>query len=116
MPANEAEIARALAVLPPVGDYNTDWLPVLMAVHDALPDERGIALIESWSPGYQNEVARKWRSFETAPAGSRVTIATLFHKAKQYGYQPVRAAGSYVAKRGADITDALAQRTGRYAT
>jgi hypothetical protein len=42
-----AEVERALSVLPPQGDYNTDWLPVLMAVHDAFPDERGISLIES---------------------------------------------------------------------
>ncbi len=92
LPANEAEIARALAVIPPQGDYNTDWLPVLMAVHDALPDDRGIALIESWSPGYKGEVARKWRSFETAERSNKITIASLFHKAKQYGYEPPRKA------------------------
>ncbi len=85
---SEAEVARALAVLPPQGDYNTDWLPILMAVHDAFPDERGISLIESWSPGYRGEVARKWKSFESYN-GSGVTVATLFHKAKQYGYEPV---------------------------
>lgn len=90
LPADEAEVARALACLPPVGDYNTDWLPVLMAVHDAFPDERGITLIERWSPGYRGEVARKWKSFESVPSGSRITIATLFHKARQYGYEPLR--------------------------
>lgn len=117
LPTDEAEVARALAVLPPHGDYNTDWLPVLMAVHDAFPDDRGVALIESWSPGYAGEVARKWRSFETSPGGGRVTIATLFHKAKQYGYEPLRSqARPKIKTRGADITDALAQRTGRYAT
>ncbi len=92
LPANEAEIARALAVIPPQGDYNTDWLPVLMAVHDALPDDRGIALIESWSPGYKGEVARKWRSFETGVRANKITIASLFHKAKQYGYELPRKA------------------------
>ena len=85
-----AEVERALGVLPPQGDYNTDWLPILMAVHDAFPDERGIALIERWSPGYKGEVARKWRSFETAERGNRITIASLFHRAKQYGYEPPR--------------------------
>jgi hypothetical protein len=79
-------VERALGVLPPQGDYNTDWLPILMAVHDAFPDERGIALIERWSPGYKGEVARKWRSFETAERANRITIASLFHRAKQYGY------------------------------
>ena len=61
-----------------------------MAVHDAFPDERGIALIERWSPGYQGEVARKWRSFETAERGNRITVASLFHRAKQYGYEAPR--------------------------
>jgi hypothetical protein len=115
LPANEAEVARALAVLPPKGDYNTDWLPVLMAVHDAFPDERGIALIEAWSPGYRGEVARKWKSFEATPASSRITVATLFHKAKQFGYEPPKASRPQTKSRGADITDALAQRAGRYA-
>jgi len=87
-----AEVERALGVLPPQGDYNTDWLPILMAVHDAFPDERGIALIERWSPGYKGEVARKWRSFETAERANKITIASLFHKAKQYGYELPRKA------------------------
>ncbi len=112
LPADEAEIARALAVLPPQGDYNTDWLPILMAVHDAFPDQRGIDLIERWSPGYKGEVARKWRSFETAERANRITIASLFHRAKQYGYEPPRSARAApnAGRRGADITDALTQR------
>ena len=113
---NEADVARALACLPPQGDYNTDWLPILMAVYDAFPDERGIALIEAWSPGYPGEVARKWRSFETRP-GQPITVATLFHRAKQFGYQQQRATrpptpgrASSSGRHHADITDALAQR------
>lgn len=109
----EAEVASALAAIPPRGDYNTDWLPILMAVHDSFPDERGIALIEAWSPGYPGEVARKWRSFKTGASG--VTIATLFHKAGQYGYKPVRQNPAPATRRGADITDALARRAGSYA-
>jgi putative DNA primase/helicase len=112
---SEAEVARALAVLPPQGDYNTDWLPILMAVHDAFPDERGIALIEAWSPGYRGEVARKWRSFETAPREGAITIATLFHRAKQYGYHPLQTQRpSSNGRKGSDITDALAQRRGQH--
>lgn len=108
--ADEAEVARALACLPAQGDYNTDWLPALMAVHDAFPDDRGIALIEAWSPGKQGEVARKWRSFESIPGGNRITIATLFHKAKQYGYEAIRRQSTRATQRGSDITDALARR------
>lgn len=107
----EAEVAKALAVIPAQGDYNTDWLPMLLAVHDAFPDDRGIALIEAWSPGYSGEVARKWRSFDRTARGG-ITIATLFHRAMQHGYEPPRKAkpSTPSGRRGADITDALTQR------
>lgn len=96
---DEAEIAKALAVIPARGDYNADWLPILMAVHDALPDDRGVALIESWSPGYPGEVARKFRSFDRTAKGG-ITIATLFGIAKRYGYQPpARSNGTRPANR-----------------
>lgn len=113
---DEAEIAKALSHIPAQGDYNSDWLPVLMAVHDALPDDRGVALVESWSPGYPGEVARKFRSFDRTAKGG-ITVATLFGIAKRYGYQPPKMNhGPKPQRRGADITDALAQRTGRHAT
>jgi len=114
---NIAEVQRALAIIPAWGDYNADWLPVLMAVHDAFPDQRGIDLIEAWSPGYKGEVAHKWESFRHAPRdGQRITIATLFHVAKMHGYQPARRpATAPPARRGADITDALARRRNGYA-
>lgn len=86
---NEADVRRALAALPSRGDYNTFWLPVLMAVHSAFPDQRGIDMIEAWSPGYKGEVARKWRSFDNRGYGEGgITIGTLFHMAKQHGFQP----------------------------
>lgn len=93
----EAEVAKALAVIPKTGDYNTDWLPMLLAVHDAFPDDRGIALIESWSPGYEGEVARKWRSFDRTARGG-ITIRTLFHRAMQFGYEPPRQMKQSVSK------------------
>lgn len=114
MTTSMAEVQRALAVLPPHGDYNADWLPVLMAVHDAFPDQRGIDLIEQWSPGYKGEVGRKWRSFE-GYSGPRVTIASLFHRAKQYGYEPIKRQVARTSQRGSDITDALARRRNGHA-
>lgn len=95
------DIEDALKVMPVHGDYGGYWLRVLMAVHDAFPDERGVSLIEAWSPGKRGEVRRKFLSFDrTAKDG--VTIATLFHMAKDYGWQPKRnpakqksAAGKY---------------------
>ena len=80
------DVKRALSCLPIHQSYY-DWLRVLMAVHDAFPGGDGVAMIEAWSPGYKGEVTKKFRSFErTAKDG--VSIGTLFHMAKQNGYQP----------------------------
>ena len=95
---DEAEVRRALKAMPPQGDYNTHWLPVLMAVHAAFPDQRGIALIEEWSPGYKGEVARKWQSFGNRSENG-IGIGTLFHMAKQYGYRPPGTATAQPARR-----------------
>mgnify|MGYP003953535229 CR=1 FL=1 len=110
----EKEVARALAVIPPRGDYNADWLPMLLAVHDAFPDARGIALIESWSPGYEGEVARKWRSFDRTARGG-ITIKTLFHRAMQFGYEPPKRQAARPTQRTSDITDELARRRNGHA-
>jgi len=80
------DVKSALSCLPIHQSYY-DWLRVLMAVHDAFPGSDGVAMIEAWAPGYKGEVQRKFRSFErTAKDG--VSIGTLFHMAKQNGYQP----------------------------
>lgn len=81
----EKQVADAIKHIPRRMDYY-DWLRVLMAVHDEYPDGRGIAICEAWSPGYEGEVARKFRSFDRT-SKSGVTIATLFHMAKKNGWQ-----------------------------
>lgn len=83
------QIEAMLKCLPVHGDYNTFWLPVLMAVHSAYPDETGVQLIEAWSPGTRGEVRRKFHSF-SATAKNGITIATLVALAKQHGYQSLR--------------------------
>jgi len=85
----EAEVREMLGALPVWGDYNSFWMPVLMAVHSAFPDERGVALCEAWSPGKPGEVRRKFKSFDNTTR-SGITIATLVHMAKEYGYQGSR--------------------------
>lgn len=85
---DEKKIEDALRHIPKRMDYY-DWLKVLMAVHDAYPNLTGIQLCESWSPGYEGEIEEKFKSFDrTAKDG--VTVATLFHMAKQHGWQPRR--------------------------
>ena len=85
---DEAKVAEALRYLPPTGDYYY-WLSILMAIHNAFPDERGVALAEAWSPGRPGEVAAKFRSFDAAGSDG-VTVGTLFGLAMRHGYQPPR--------------------------
>lgn len=78
------ELGEALSYIPKHQDYD-DWLDCLMAVHSVYPGPEGVALIESWSPGYQGEVASKFRSF--SPDG-KIGVGTLFYLAKQHGWKP----------------------------
>lgn len=82
---SESDVKSALSALPNTGDYNSYWLPILMAVHDAFPNETGISLIESWSPGYEGEVRRKFRSFDKT-SKSGIGVGSLFHMAKERGW------------------------------
>jgi len=80
----EKDIQDALSYCPPIGDYEDYWLKILMAVHSEFPNETGIALIESWSPGSTGEVAERFSRYN---AGGGVSIGTLFHFAKQNGWK-----------------------------
>ena len=82
-------IASALACIPPQGEYET-WLHILMAVHSVLPGERGIALIEDWSPGKEGEVVDKFASFH-APDETSITLDFLWSVARSYGWQEIPA-------------------------
>lgn len=77
------EVRDALSYIPAITDYNDEWLRILMAVHSEFPDSTGIQLIEEWSPGYPNEVSKKFRSFKKNGVG----IGTLFYIASQYGWK-----------------------------
>jgi len=79
-------IAEMLSHIPRQTDYSQCWLKILMAVYSVYPDGTGINLIESWSPGYEGEVAQKFRSFRK---GTRVSFGTLVYFAKMYGWQPL---------------------------
>ena len=46
--------------------------------HSAMPDERGVELAESWSPGKRGEIAAKFRSFDESGSDG-ITVGTLFH-------------------------------------
>jgi len=83
------EIRELLRYIPPMGDYDADWLPVLAAVHSVYPGPEGVALCEEWSPGKAGEIASKFDSFRRT-TGKVATVRTLFYRAKQNGWQPPR--------------------------
>ncbi len=81
-PANRADVQEALAYIPADLPYD-EWVKVLAALKDAGFDD----LAHEWSaksPQYDPaEVERKLASFK----GVGVTIATVFHYAKETGYK-----------------------------
>lgn len=99
----EGQIASALAYIPGRLDYR-EWLTILMAVHSAMPNQRGISLVENWSPGYPGEIEDKFSSFDRAASGG-VTIRSLFKMARDNGYR-VNGGGAAPRKRnGRDAYD-----------
>lgn len=92
--AQVAAIKRALAHID--SDNRTTWLRVGMALKSTSAREQSYDLWEEWaatSPRYSgfdlHKHRRQWDSIrEFRMDGSEVTIATLFHMAKERGYVP----------------------------
>jgi hypothetical protein len=85
------EVIRALRCTDPDLPY-PDWIGIGQALHSGDPtkDGRGFRLWLRWSQRgvkfantSESEMARKWEGFHP---GGGITLATLFHIAKQYGY------------------------------
>jgi len=88
VPVEAGDIEAALSCLPShfgPGSYNK-WLSVLMAVHSEMGMD-GVALCERYIPGSPGEVERKFKSFTAGGVG----IGTLYHIAREHGYQSVNA-------------------------
>lgn len=84
---DEQKVQDALKHIPPWGISYDEWLAVLMAVHSEFPGPNGLALADAWAQGAENEVARKWRSFDqTGNVAGRIGMGTLFALAKEHGY------------------------------
>jgi hypothetical protein len=91
-PATAAILAEALHHIPADCHYHT-WLTMGMALKAALGDA-GFQLWDDWSSTaagkyHPGEMVAKWQSFE---AEGGITAGTLFHFARQHGWQPPRAA------------------------
>lgn len=86
----EQEVREMLAVLPPQGWDYRDYLAILMAVHSIFPDQRGVRLIQGWSPALdqdgQDSTAKKFASFRNRG----VSMGTLVKFAQEHGWQPKR--------------------------
>jgi Primase C terminal 2 (PriCT-2)/RepB DNA-primase from phage plasmid len=82
----ELERARDALRYIPADDYDT-WVTMGMALENRF-GEKGRPLWDDWSARSDKYDARdqelKWRSF----SGSGLTIATLFHRARQAGWRP----------------------------
>jgi hypothetical protein len=80
---DKAQIREMLAVIPKRPNY-ADWIRIVAAVGDALPDEDAIELLKEWSPEEQEgEYADKLQH-----RLENVHIGTLIHLAKQRGWRP----------------------------
>jgi hypothetical protein len=78
---NKAEVREMLAKIPKRPDYH-DWIKLVAAVGDALPDEEAIEVLNEWSaeesPG---EYAKKLQS-----GFSEIGVGTLIHLAQKHGW------------------------------
>jgi hypothetical protein len=92
---DDEKVQQALKHIPVKQSY-VEWLRVCMAVHSAYPNQKGISLLESWSPGYDGEIADKFNSFDRTKTDG-VTIRTLYKIAIDHGWKPLRN-GGYKAK------------------
>ena len=85
-----ARIRSALQVIP--ADEREIWLRVGMALHWTTWGDRARALWDEWSKKSQkfedSEQEKAWNSFgRVGYAGPVATLGTLFHLAKQYGWE-----------------------------
>ena len=93
-PQDTYELVRdALSHIPPrqpgSGNY-PECLSVLMALYHEFGEHDAIALGEQWSPSMRGttwDVPRKVASFRRSTPSRPVTIGSLFHLAKQYGFR-----------------------------
>jgi len=90
----EQIVIKALEYLPNEDLFYDDWFAVACAVHDALPNERGLELFEQWSaksgkhkPGYAER--RCWRYI--SPRQDGYHLGSLIYWCREKGFDPVPA-------------------------
>ncbi len=85
---DSAAVNDALYCIPPDINHD-DWKKIGMSLHSCNASVVGFDLWDEWSKGADNydprAIKSAWRSFKTSGG---ISIGTLFHIAKEYGYQP----------------------------
>lgn len=84
------ELVRSALVYVPALMPRDEWARVAMGIKSELPDETGFELFDTWSQSagdvYDKKATRDtWKSVRAAGG---VTVGTLFHLAKQNGWEP----------------------------
>ena len=73
----------------------SDWRNVCFALKSEFGDERGGEMFDHWSQGGSKYDAAAVRTvIKSADPNGKIKIGTLFHLAKQFGYQPSRSGKS----------------------
>lgn len=112
----EDEVAEALSYIPlPLPyDGSLSWISILAALKSEFGDATAVKLAEAWSghcskPG---EIEAKIASFTGSYQGTPATIASVFHLAKQYGYERPRPRKRTAQIRQRDIATPAAPSNG----
>jgi len=101
---SKEEIREMLRFIPERPDY-ADWIKIVTAVGDALPEADAIELLQEWSPEEKaGEYADKLRH-----RLGNVTVGTLIHQAQKHGWH-LRNSANLIGKPGS-IVDVDTQRT-----
>lgn len=88
---DEQDVQDALKHINPWGIEYNDWVSILMSIHSEFPGGNGLSMAEAWGQGYDGEVERKWKSFDSSGNTlGKVGIGTLFHRAIENGYKKER--------------------------
>lgn len=84
------ELERALACIPPDKISYDDWLRTLAGLTHSLGTSTAEALAERWSGwcSESGEISSKVESLEGDTGGALATLGSVFHLAKQFGYEP----------------------------
>jgi putative DNA primase/helicase len=85
----EARLRAALAFIP--ADERDTWRDMGAALHSLGWDDKGFAIWDDWSricPEKYDEADQQktWESFDRPYDGARITVATLFFRARQRGW------------------------------